>query len=136
MARIIGRPSARAAAAVDATALAAFVVVGVVQHDEGLAVAGLVRTGVPLLVAWFVVALVAGTYRRTGWLTLLLTWVIAVPLGLVARSVIRGGPWGRGLLVFGGIAMAFTLLFLIGGRLALLIGALVRRSEHETPEAA
>ena len=48
MARIIGRPSARAAAAVDATALAAFVVVGVVQHDEGLAVAGLVRTGV-----WF-----------------------------------------------------------------------------------
>jgi len=63
--------------------------------------------------------------------TLLVAWVIAVPLGIVARSLIRGGPWGRGLLIFGGIAMGFTLLFLIGGRLLLLLGALARRSGRE-----
>jgi hypothetical protein len=125
--RSAARPSPRAAATIDAVALAAFVVVGVVQHG-GLALAGIVRTGVPLLVAWFLVALVIGTYRRVGWVTMLATWVLAVPLGLVGRSVIRGGPWGQGLLEFGAIAMGFTLLFLVAGRLTLLGASLVRRS--------
>jgi hypothetical protein len=128
VARSLARPSARAAAAVDAAALVAFVVVGVIQHDAGLAVAGIVRTGAPLLAAWFAVALVVGTYRRPGWLTLAITWAVGVPLGLVVRSAIRGGPWGRGLLVFGAVAMAFTLVFLVGGRLALLVASTVRRS--------
>jgi hypothetical protein len=120
---------------VDAVALLAFVVVGVLQHDEGLAIAGILRTGAPLLVAWFAVAAIVGTYRRPGWLTLAITWLVGVPLGLVARSVIRGGPWGHGLLVFGGVAMAFTLLFLVGGRLLLLAGARVRRSRREAAAA-
>jgi hypothetical protein len=129
VARTSSRFPARTAAAVDAAALAAFVVVGVIQHDEGLALAGLLRTAVPLLVAWFAVALVVGTYRRPGWATLALTWAIAVPLGLVTRSVIRGGPWGRGLLIFGGVAMAFTLLFLAAGRSLLWIGVRIGRRE-------
>lgn len=130
------QPSARAAAAMDAGALVAFVVVGVIQHDEGIAVSGLLRTGVPLLVSWFAVALVVGTYRHPGWVTLGLTWIVGVPLGLLVRSVIRGGPWGHGLLVFGGVAMGFTLLFLVGGRLLLLVGALVRRPRREATGAA
>jgi hypothetical protein len=52
------------------------------------------------------VALLVGAYRRVGWATMLATWLIAVPIGLVGRSVIRGGPWGEGLLEFGAIAMA------------------------------
>ena len=120
------RPSPRAAATVDAVALLAFVVIGVLQH-RGVVLPGLLRTGIPLLVAWFLVALLVGTYRRTGWVTMLVTWVVALPLGLLARSVIRGGPWGRGLLEFGVIAMGFTLLFLVGGRLFLLGAALLRQ---------
>ncbi len=128
MARDSARPAPRAAAAMDAAALAAFVVVGVVQHD-GPNAAGIVRTGIPLLGAWFLVALVLGTYRRTGWPTCVLTWALGVPLGLLVRSIVRGGPWGRALLVFGEVALAFTLLFLIGGRVLLLVaGALRRRS--------
>jgi len=129
VARTPARPSARSVAVIDAVALVAFVVVGVIQHDEGLAFAGLVRTGVPLLVAWFAVALAVGTHRRVGWGTLVATWALAVPLGLVARSVIRGGPWGRGLLIFGGIAMAFTLLFLVAGRMALWMAERIRTRE-------
>jgi hypothetical protein len=125
------RPSPRAAATIDAVALLAFVVVGVVQH-RGVVLPGLLRTGIPLLVAWFLVALLVGTYRRTGWITMLVTWVVATPLGLLARSVIRGGPWGRGLLEFGAIAMGFTLLFLVGGRLILLGAALLRRPRAPT----
>jgi len=41
--------------------------------------------------------------------------------------VIHGGAWGGGLLEFGAIAMGFTLLFLVGGRLLLLGAALLRR---------
>ena len=122
------RPTPRAAALVDGLALVAFVVVGVIQHDAGSAVRGLLRTGIPLLAAWYLVALLVGTYRRPGWLTALLTWGIAVPIGLVVRSIVRGGPWGHGLLVFGGVALAFTLLFVLGGRLLLSGVALARGS--------
>ncbi|HET9722411.1 MAG TPA: DUF3054 family protein [Actinomycetota bacterium] len=125
MRRSVARPSPRAAAAIDAVALASFVVVGVIQHG-GLALAGIARTGVPLLVAWFLVALLVGTYRRVGWGTMLVTWLIAVPLGLIGRSLIRGGPWGEGLLEFGAIAMGFTLLFVVAGR-GLLLGASLLR---------
>lgn len=120
------RPPPLAAALMDAAALIAFVIVGVLQHDAGLTLAAFARTCVPLLAAWFLVAAVVGTYRRPGWAGAVLTWAIAVPLGLVLRSLIRGGPWGRGLLIFGGVAMAFTLLFVLGGRLLLLVIQLVR----------
>ena len=122
------RPSPRAAAVVDGIALTAFVVVGVIQHDEGLALRGLLRTGLPLLVTWYLVTLIVGTYRRPGWATVLLTWAIAVPAGLVVRSVVRGGPWGHGLVVFGGVALAFTLLFVLAGRLLLMAFDAARRS--------
>lgn len=122
------RPTPRAAALVDGLALAAFVVVGVLQHDGGSILRGLVRTGLPLLGSWYLVAFAVGTYRRPGWLSAVLTWAIAVPIGLIVRSVVRGGPWGSGLLVFGGVALAFTLAFVLGGRLLLLAVELVRRS--------
>jgi hypothetical protein len=111
---------------VDAVALLTFVVIGVSQHHAAF-LPGLFRTAIPLIVAWFAVGLVVGAYRRVGWTTMLVTWVVAVPLGLLGRSVIRGGPWGRGLLEFGAIAMGFTLLFVIGGRVLLLAAALGRR---------
>jgi hypothetical protein len=122
------RPTPRAAALVDGLALTTFVVVGVLQHDGGSILRGLVRTGIPLLGAWYLVAFAVGTYRRPGWLSAVLTWAIAVPIGLIVRSVVRGGPWGHGLIVFGGVALGFTLAFVLGGRLLLLAGELVRRS--------
>ena len=134
MRRPAPRPSLRVAATIDAVALLGFVVIGVVQH-RGVVLPGLVRTGIPLLVAWFLVALLVGAYRRIGWITLLMTWVVAMPLGLLARSGIRGGPWGRGLLEFSAIAMGFTLLFLVGGRLILLGAALLRSKGGRPPTA-
>lgn len=115
------RPSARATAIMDVLALAAFVLVGAAQHGEGFALGALVRTGPPLVGAWLLVAWAVGTYRRLGWGSLGVTWLVAVPLGLVMRSAVRGGPWGRGLAIFGGVAMAFTLLFLVAGRLGLVV---------------
>jgi hypothetical protein len=100
----------------DAVALLAFTLVGVANHDHGLPADALARVGGPLLVAWFVATWVVGTYRSPGIRSLLLAWVIAVPVAGVVRTLIAGGPWGGELLVFLAVAMAFTLLFLLLGR--------------------
>jgi hypothetical protein len=44
-------------------------------------------------------------------------WIVAVPIGLVLRTVLVGSPRGARILVFVGIGLAFTLLFLVLGRL-------------------
>jgi Protein of unknown function (DUF3054) len=100
----------------DAVALLAFTLVGVANHDHGLPAAALARVGGPLLVAWFVAARAVGTYRSPGLRTLLLAWVIAVPVAAVVRTLIAGGPWGGELVVFLAVAMSFTLVFLLLGR--------------------
>lgn len=100
----------------DALALVAFTVVGVANHDGGLPLGPLVRVGLPLLAAWFVVAALVGAYRRPGLPSLLLTWALSVPVAVVARTVIAGRAWDEEVLVFLGVALAFTLLFLLLGR--------------------
>jgi hypothetical protein len=113
-------------AAVDAAALVVFALVGAMRHGEGFDPGVLVRTGLPVLVAWFALSFVVGTYRHPGWATLALTWLVAIPIGLIARSTIRGGPWGSTLLRFGAVAMAFTALFLVVGRLLVLAVSAIR----------
>jgi len=110
---------------VDAFALIAFVLVGIRSHHESGAAATFLRNAVPLLVAWFVAAAAVGTYRRPSRRTLLITWVLAVPVGLIARSLIVGSPTGSRLVTFLGVGLAFTLLFLVVGR--VLAGVIGRR---------
>ena len=110
---------------VDAFALIAFVLVGIRSHHEGGAATLFLRNAVPLLVAWFVAAAVVGTYRRPSMRTLLITWVLAVPVGLIARSLVIGSPTGGRLVTFLGVGLAFTLLFLVVGR--FLAGVIGRR---------
>jgi hypothetical protein len=116
----------------DALALTLFVLVGIVEHDEGSNVVTLfLRNAVPLLASWFVVARFTGAYRRPGLRTLLLTWAVAVPSGLLLRTAWVGSPSGGELAVFLGIGLGFTLLFVLAGRLAT--GGLARRGAHSTP---
>lgn len=110
-------------AAADALALVAFVLAGIRSHHEVGAVDLIARNVIPLEVSWFAVGAAAGTYRRPGPRTLLVTWIVAVPLGIVARSLWVGSPTGGELLLFVAVASAFTLLFLLFGRwIAALIG--------------
>ena len=102
--------------AADAVALMVFVVAGIRSHHEVGALDLFLRNAVPLEVAWFAVSAIAATYRRPGLRTLLWTWIVAVPAGLVVRSIWVGSPSGTRLLVFVGIGLLFTLLFLLAGR--------------------
>jgi hypothetical protein len=104
----------------DGAALLLFVVIGLAQHDEGASAGLFLRNAIPLIGAWFAVAVPLGTYRipgrRPGLRTLLPTWAVAVPAGLLLRTAWVGSPHGSEILVFLGIGLAFTLLFLTIGR--------------------
>jgi hypothetical protein len=101
----------RMLAIADTLALIAFVVVGLRSHRIGAIAEIAARNAVPLAVAWIVVALVVGTYRRRDLASLVITWWV-------------GSPQGGRIAVFLGVGMAFTLLFLLIGR--GLVAALTR----------
>jgi len=122
---IARRRSVVASVVADAVALMVFVVAGIGSHHEVGALDLFLRNAVPLEVAWFAVSIVAATYKRPGIRTLLWTWVVAVPAGLIVRSIWVGSPSGSRLLVFVGIGMAFTLVFLLAGR--GIVGLIDRR---------
>ncbi len=117
------RAPTRILVAADALALVAFVLGGIRSHREVGALDVVARNVIPLGIAWFTVGTVVGVYRRPGLRTLLVTWIVAVPAGVVARSLWVGSPTGGELLLFVAVALAFTLLFLLVGRwIAGLIG--------------
>jgi hypothetical protein len=100
----------------DAAALIVFVLIGIRGHRAGT-VEGFLRNAVPLLGVWFLIARLAHTYRRPGWRSLLRNWIVAVPIGLLVRTLIVGSPKGGKILVFIAVGLAFTLLLLVLGRL-------------------
>ena len=120
-----GTRQARLTMAVDLVALPLFVIVGMGSHDRDGQFAVFARNAVPIELAWLVVAVLVRTYRPPTFGRLLLTWVIAVPAGLVVRTAIAGSFDDADVLVFFAVAMAFTLLFLGIGRLvAMALGRL------------
>ena len=76
----------------------------------------------PVLVAWTACAWLLGTYRPPAFTTMVATWAIAVPAGIMVRAMITGRLDDDRFWVFLGVAMAFTLLFLgVGRALAIAI---------------
>lgn len=118
--------SSRALIVTDALALIAFVLTGAVSHhDAGLLII-LARNLVPLGVAWVVAAAVFGPYRRRSWGTVVLTWAAAAPLGILVRSWLVGSPRGNELVKFLLVGSAFSLLYLLAGRVLLAAGERLR----------
>jgi len=106
----------------DAAALIVFVLIGIRGHHAPT-IEGFLRNAVTLLGVWFVVAALANTYRRPGWRSLLRNWIVAVPVGLLVRTLIVGSPSGGRLLVFLAVGLAFTLVLLVLGRLLAWMGS-------------
>jgi hypothetical protein len=122
-----GSVRARAALVTDLVALGVFVLVGIRSHHEATGSTVLLRTAVPFGGAWLVVAAFVRTYRRPTLARLVKTWLIAVPSGVALRAIWVGSKGAR-VLVFLAVAMAFTLLFLLAGRvLGRTVTARLRR---------
>jgi glucose-6-phosphate-specific signal transduction histidine kinase len=94
----------------DAIALAAFAVIGVLTH--GSSVTALVRDLLVFLGCWFAVALATRLYARPSWTRLLATWLAGITAAVLIRAMIVGHWAGD----FYGIALAFTLLFVLAAR--------------------
>ncbi len=123
-ARLEQRPTGVALALADAVALVSFVAVGLRSHRIGAIAEIAARNAVPLAVTWIVVSVAVGTYRRRDLSSLVITWAIAVPAALLVRTWWVGSPQGGRIVVFVTVGLAFTLLFLMVGR--VVVAALVR----------
>jgi hypothetical protein len=106
-------------ALVDALSLLAFVAAGLRSHQIGAIAEIVARNVVPLAVAWAAVSVVAGTYRRGDFASLVITWAIAAPSALLIRTWWVGSPQGGRIAVFVAVGLAFTLVFLLVGRLVV-----------------
>ena len=93
---------------------------------------GYARDALPVLGGWFAAALVFGAYRNPSTRTLLLTWIVGVPLGILIRALALGRDPDGDQAVFLGISLAFTLLFVLAWR----AGARVAVAPRVTPDRA
>jgi len=116
-----GTAEARRALVVDLLALTLFIVVGMRSHDIGSRVEIFVRNAVPIGGAWLAAAALLRTYHSPSLPRLLRTWIVAVPVGVALRSWWVDSPVGDRILVFMGVALVFTLAFLVLGRLAATV---------------
>jgi hypothetical protein len=107
----------------DALAIVAFATVGLLSHDHALSVSGYARDALPILCGWFAAALAFGLYRRPTRRTLLLTWAVGVPLGILLRALVLGRSLDSDQAIFLGITLTFTLLFVLAFRAALQVFA-------------
>ena len=98
------------AAAWDAAALLVFVVVGVVTHDASAT--AFVRDLACILGGWFAAAIVLRLYMRGARWRLAATWLIGVSAGILVRAAVVGHL----AVDFWGVALGFTLLFVLVAR--------------------
>ena len=110
----------RLAPVADAVALVLFVTVGLFSHHGGVSLTGYARDALPLLACWFAAAAFFGLYRRPTRRAFLLTWVVGVTAGILVRQLV---VWSFHAddLVFLVVALTFTLLFVLGGRVLLAV---------------
>lgn len=105
-----------ALAAGDAAAIVLFAVVGLMNHDEGITLAGLARNVLPILGVWFAIAPVTGTYKRPGFRTMILTWAIAVPIGVAIRAIALSRAADEHQVAFAIVTLVVTFVFLSAWR--------------------
>ena len=110
------------AVAADAVAIVGFVTIGLVSHGKGLSAGGYARDALPLLLCWLAAALVCGLYRRPSRRAFVLTWLVGVAAGVGVRALVVSDRSSE-QLTFLGVALAFTLLFVLAAR---VMASLVR----------
>jgi Protein of unknown function (DUF3054) len=103
----------------DAAALVVFAVVGLLSHHGTVTAAGLAHDALPLLAGWFAAALVFRLYTRPSVARLLATWACGVTAGVLLRALVIGRTLNGHEAAFLGVALAFTLLFVVALRLAV-----------------
>ena len=79
----------------DGVAFVAFAVVGLSGHERQVSLAGMMRSGLPFLLAWLPFAWGLGLFRPSwltskAWQSVLIAWLPACGVGLLIRSLAFG----------------------------------------------
>jgi hypothetical protein len=110
---------------IDGASLTLFAAAGRAHHAASILSGEILLTLVPLLLAWFSLAEVFGTYRGGGLRAFAWNWAAAVPLAAAARQFLRGQPLTGVFWQFLAIAGAMSFVFLLAGR--ALVGTFAAR---------
>jgi hypothetical protein len=105
--------------AADLAALVAFTVLGARLHGAAVGWDLLLRTFLPLATSWGLVASVLGTYRTGRWTTFVVTWAVAIPLGILLRQALAGRLGSPGTWAFLLVGTATSGLLLALARLVV-----------------
>jgi hypothetical protein len=101
-----------------------FVAVGRREHDRDSAIAGLIDTAAPFVIALAIAWLVLRAWRRpTDWRIGIGVWAITLLAGMMLRNAVFDDGTATSFVI---VAAAFLALFLIGWR--LVFGLLERRA--------
>lgn len=111
-------PPARLAVAADAAAIVLFAIVGLLSHHGGVNGRGLARDALPLLGGWLAVALAVRLYTRPGATRFAATWLLGISAGVAVRAAILGRTHAGKEAAFLAVALTFTLLLSLAGRVA------------------
>jgi hypothetical protein len=119
------------AAGIDTFAVVLFVAIGRREHERDSAIAGLISTAAPFLIALLVAWLVLRAWRRPiAWQTGLAIWAIVVAGGMLLRNLVFGDGTAVSFVI---VATLFLGLFIVGWR---LVFALVERRRSPAASGA
>jgi hypothetical protein len=113
---------ARILVGADALAIVAFTIAGIVSHRGSLPPSALAEDTLPLLAGWFAAAAVFHLYARRTRRSLLLTWAIGIPLGVLVRAAALGRLDEPRQLAFLTTTLILSLVFVVAVRALVAVG--------------
>ncbi|HYN32608.1 MAG TPA: DUF3054 domain-containing protein [Ilumatobacteraceae bacterium] len=118
------------AAGLDTFVVVLFVAIGRREHERDSAIAGLIETAAPFLIALALAWLVLRAWKRpTEWPTGVGVWAIVVIVGMLLRNLVFDQGTATAFVI---VATLFLALFIVGWRLAF---AVANRRRTVTPGA-
>ena len=118
------------AAGLDTFVVVLFVAIGRREHEQDSAIAGLIETAAPFLIALALAWLVLRVWNRpTEWRTGVGVWAIVVVAGMLLRNLVFDDGTATAFVI---VATLFLALFIVGWRLAFT--AMDRRNTASASE--
>jgi hypothetical protein len=103
-----------------------FVAIGRREHERDSAIAGLIGTAAPFVIALAIAWLALRAWQRpTSWTTGVGIWAITLVVGMMLRNLVFGDGTATSFVI---VATVFLALFLIGWR--AIYGLVERRSSR------
>jgi hypothetical protein len=99
----------------DTFSVVLFVAIGRREHERDSAIAGLIGTAAPFLIALALGWLILRAWRRpTAWTTGIGVWAVTIIAGMLLRNLVFDDGTATSFVI---VAASFLALFLIGWRL-------------------